>query len=259
MNCGYNMPNNAKFCPNCGTVANSIKFHTNKKNIYDGTIHRCPNCKKIINSFTPNCLSCGYELRDICVTNSVKDLSHKLETIENYRENEASSTSFLGKLYGTDGKLSKTDEQKINLIRSFPIPNTKEDILEFMLLASSNIDFNLYGLGDQGVITASRKAVSDAWISKMEQAYEKSQILFSDSNELSKIDAIYKKAKRKLKKKRLGLILLCSFPIIFITAIAVFLIIYTSLYPTPPHNTENTPVTTLSSTPLINDAPQHLK
>ena len=41
-------------------------------------------------------------------------------------------------------KLIKTNdiEQQVLLIRSYPIPNTKEDILEFMILAKSNFDAN---------------------------------------------------------------------------------------------------------------------
>ena len=35
------------------------------------------------------------------------------------------------------------DKQKLALIQNFPIPNTVDDILEFMLLAVSNIDVNL--------------------------------------------------------------------------------------------------------------------
>lgn len=35
------------------------------------------------------------------------------------------------------------DKQKLALIQNFPIPNTVDDILEFMLLAVSNIDVSL--------------------------------------------------------------------------------------------------------------------
>ena len=38
-------------------------------------------------------------------------------------------------------EVNETDQKKINLIRSYVIPNTKEDLFEFLVLASSNINF----------------------------------------------------------------------------------------------------------------------
>lgn len=42
--------------------------------------------------------------------------------------------------------MQSIDEQKIDLIRNFSIPNTKEDVLEFIVLAAANIDLKVYGL-----------------------------------------------------------------------------------------------------------------
>ena len=54
-------------------------------------------------------------------------------------------------------------QQKANLIINFSVPNTREDILEFMILASSNIDVKK-GIDDE---------VTKAWLSKLDQVYEK--------------------------------------------------------------------------------------
>ena len=202
INCGQELANGAKFCANCGTAVNGTGSNTQRKTTYDGEIHKCPNCGEILDSFISSCPSCGYELRGATPTSAIKELSRKLEQIEKEREIEPPAKSIIGKLYGTEGKVSKTDEQKINLIRSFPIPNTKEDVLEFMILASSNINFKLYGLGDRGIITASQREVSDAWFAKMEQVNEKAQIIFMNQPELFQINAIYEKTNKKLKKKK---------------------------------------------------------
>ena len=147
----------------------------------------------------------------------MKEFTDKLEQIEQMRETQKSH-SFIGKLYGSDGQLNKTDEQKISLIRSFSIPNTKEDIFEFMILAASNIDLKLYGLGNQGVITASQRAVSDAWLSKFEQAYEKASFSFATSPDFRVIKDIYDKKLKQLKRKKLELLML----ILGILALAFF-------------------------------------
>lgn len=208
MNCGQHLPEGAKFCSNCGTATGEVKGESSqRKTVYDGELHKCPNCGEIINAFVTICPACNYEIRGAKASSIVKEFADKLEQIERTREAQKSH-SFIGKLYGSDGQLNKTDEQKISLIRSFSIPNTKEDIFEFMILAASNIDLKLYGLGDKGVITASQKAVSDAWLAKFEQAYEKASFAFVTSHDFLGIKDIHDKKIKQLKRKKLEIPLL---------------------------------------------------
>lgn len=103
-------------------------------------------------------------------------------------------------------------EQKYNLIVNFPVPNTKEDLLEFMILISSNID--------------SKKELDDletkAWISKLEQVYEKANLVMGDTPHFSEINDIYTHKKRQLKirkfKSRLFIYFLFGIYFIFIYA-----------------------------------------
>lgn len=120
-----------------------------RKVIYEGNIQKCPSCGESIPGFVASCPTCGHEFRGSRSTLSVRELSHKLE--------HASS-----------------DSVKANLIRNFPIPNTREDILEFMILASTNIENNF------------QQEVSEAWSVKFEQAYEKSKILYGEAAEFSR-------------------------------------------------------------------------
>lgn len=223
MNCGQQLPEGAKFCSSCGTATGEVKTETaQRKTVYDGELHKCPNCGELINAFVTICPACNYELRGAKASSIVKEFADKLEQIERTREAQKSH-SFIGKLYGSDGQLNKTDEQKISLIRSFLIPNTKEDIFEFMILAASNIDLKLYGLGDEGVITASQRAVSDAWLAKFEQAYEKASFAFSTSSDFLSIKDIHDKKIKQLKRKKweipmliLGILALAFLPWLFV-------------------------------------------
>ena len=223
MNCGKQLPDGAKFCSSCGTATGEVKSETaQRKTVYDGELHKCPNCGELINAFVTICPACNYELRGAKTSSIVKEFADKLEQIERTRETQKSH-SFIGKLYGSDGQLNKTDEQKISLIRSFSIPNTKEDIIEFMILAASNIDLKLYGLGDKGVITASQRAVSDAWLAKFEQAYEKASFAFSTSSDFIGIKDIHDKKIKQLKRKKLeipmlilGILALAFLPWLFV-------------------------------------------
>ena len=165
INCGQQLPEGAKFCAECGTTTNQAGTQK-RRVVFDGQVHKCPNCGELLKSFMANCPACGHELRDITSTSSVKQLALKLQEIE--------STRPAKKRLLDHTVVSKTDEQKVTLIRSFSIPNTKEDLLEFFILASSNISMERYSSMDD--VTESQKAVSDAWEAKFEQAYHKSKV-----------------------------------------------------------------------------------
>ena len=111
-NCGAQVDDNAKFCGACGNKMASNpqpSKSTARKTTYDGAIHKCPNCGTGLASFVKNCPECGYELRGADGAESVSDFARRY----------ASTTS---------------NEKKVDLIRTFVIPNTKEDILEFAIL-----------------------------------------------------------------------------------------------------------------------------
>ena len=140
------------------------KDNSKRKTVYDGEIHKCPSCGEVLNSFTAACPTCGHEFRGSDATNSVKDFSSQLIQAE-------------------------TRRQKINIIRNYPIPNTKEDILEFMLLALSNIG------------SCAHNSISDAWIAKFEQAHEKANLLFNNTEEFDQLYVLFLKKEQGAKKR----------------------------------------------------------
>ncbi|MCL1928969.1 MAG: hypothetical protein FWG07_09295 [Treponema sp.] len=91
---------------------------------------------------------------------------------------------------------SAGDKRKLEMIQNFPIPNSGEDILEFVILASSRIT-PVPGLFSGTSMTEIRDAekYNDAWNAKIKQAYAKAQVIFaSDPQELRRIDQILKAA-----------------------------------------------------------------
>lgn len=191
-NCGEQLKEGAKFCANCGTSVTE-NDNTRRKAVYEGEVHKCPQCGEVINSFMTVCPSCGHEIRGVTSAGAIKEFAFKLA-----------------------GAMNET--HKANIIRSFPIPNTKEDILEFIILAASNIDEN------------PNAAVFDAWVSKFNQAYDKGKILFLNSPELltinqlkERVNKVVKKQKRK-KPTRIALIIAGVIIAPFLPAIIIFLI-----------------------------------
>ena len=103
------------------------------------------------------------------------------------------------------------DTQKLSLIRSFPIPNTVADIQEFMLLAVANIDVKLSKNSAGGKMTnwmnsgnvnlTMQKTISDAWVAKMQQSYQKAEMLFANEAIFVNIQKIYFDKMKELKIK----------------------------------------------------------
>ena len=163
-NCGQEITAEVKFCGTCGkpVTAEPRDTSSRKDPIYDGNIHKCPNCGEMLDSFTAICPVCNYELRGTHATSCVHELSQKLEKTESI-------------------------DKKAELISNFYIPNTKEDIYEFFILAYSNIT-----AGGQGI---------DAWKVKLEQAYLKAKLAFG-GEDYKHIQELYDKITKESFKSK---------------------------------------------------------
>lgn len=197
-NCGKELFDGEKFCSNCG-AATGVADNSKRTSVYDGELHKCPNCGEILKSFEINCPACGYELRSVKASSAVKEFASKLEAIEARREYEKPRGLFARA--EALQRVSKADEQKISLIKSFAVPNSKEDILEFMILATSSINLNAYD-NTSGTVTKSDKELNAAWLAKVEQVFEKARRSFSTDNTFGEIEYLYKKCQEAIKKKK---------------------------------------------------------
>ena len=102
-----------------------------------GDIKKCPSCGSIVEAFSTNCKDCNYDFKNIIANNTIERLFNTLETIEISRK--SGFGSFLGSTLGVS--VPDTDRRKIEAITSFPIPNTKDDILEFLMHAIPRIQY----------------------------------------------------------------------------------------------------------------------
>lgn len=181
--CGTKLDPGANFCKSCGEFLGNFNspsqsLHdrpTQRETVYEGNIHKCPNCGEVLESFTTNCPTCGYEIRNTRTSDSLREFAAKLERIESQR-----AYSFP----------EEKQTQKANLILNYPLPNTKEDIMEFMILASSNIDTQ-YEIDD---------AVTMAWISKLDQIIQKAAISLQNDGDFALVAEIYINKQREIKK-----------------------------------------------------------
>ena len=166
--CGKKLSDDAQFCDACGAKVggNSPKAEGPKQ---EGKIHKCPNCGELLAHDALKCLSCGYEVRGREVTHSIKEFFEKINTIDD-------------------------ENKKIELIKTYPIPNNREDIFEFMYLASANFDAKYYATNKN------KDSVASAWLSKIEQCYQKGKAMLSSKVDLTQLDSLYEKVNNQTKK-----------------------------------------------------------
>ena len=191
--CGTKLDEDARFCKNCGESVvqaqqstGSISSHeepnmetiqpkmeqvkedprTKRKTVYDGELHKCPNCGELLKSFPTVCQTCGYEVRSVTTNSPVEALAKKVE-------------------------MTSSLDDKIELITNFYIPNTKEDIYDFFILAVSNLEDKRYD-------------TDDAWRAKLEQAYHKAKLSFGNTPEFDYLEKLYTRTRKEVNKRERG-------------------------------------------------------
>lgn len=220
--CGKRLDSDARFCSSCGKA---VGWHG--KEGLDENAH-CPSCGHLISALAVTCPACGYEIKQRGVSHSIKELSDKLEAIDKKRDSLIRGVvrSFNG------NSLSEKAEEKAQVIRSFPIPNTKNDVFELMYMAVSNVNakilVNEYST-DTGMSVkdyAAQKHIVSAWNDKMEQVYQKAKVAFGNDPDFIKIQTVYDAKKKEIEEMRhkrrgkkrwavLGIIALAMIPILF--------------------------------------------
>lgn len=200
MNCGKQLPDGAKFCDGCGTATGQVSNQTNRQFEYEGTIHKCPNCGDIIDAYESVCEACGYEIRDRKASNSIRELAAKIQEIERTRARTKQNplkTLYFGQ------SITDTDKKIVSLVSSFPIPNSKEDLYEFIVLSHSNINVDAYDTGgNQFKENDARLAISNAWKAKLEQAYQKAKLVFAGDQRMGDIQAMYDSVHKSINKAK---------------------------------------------------------
>ena len=104
-----------------------------------GDVKKCPACGSMVQSFQIKCIDCGHEFSNIESNASINKLFEMLNDAENERKDEGMSVGkalggMFANAYGLGGG-DKVDSKKKTIISNFPIPTTKDDIVEFLSLA----------------------------------------------------------------------------------------------------------------------------
>ena len=144
-----------------------------------GEVKKCPACGAMVQSFQTKCSDCGHEFKNIGANVSIGKLFEMLNACENERKDEDMSIgSALGgmfaKAYGLGGG-DKIMEKKKSIISGFPIPNTKDDILEFLSTAIPSAKKKGNMFTKENPENKSHNDLAPTWKSKCEQIIMKAK------------------------------------------------------------------------------------
>lgn len=127
-----------------------------------GTVRKCPACGAIVPAFQGVCPECGHEFMDVDANASSKKLAEQL-----LKENN-------------------TNKQK-RIIETFPLPNTKADLLEFLTALKPRI-------------SDSKDVLSQSYFKKYQECIEKAKVAFPNDKLIAPFIAEHDKIVSKLKR-----------------------------------------------------------
>ena len=108
-----------------------------------GNILKCPSCGAQVVGGSAVCPECGYAFTDVKANSSVEKLLEKLDEFNRRQEIRNDSRSAIGGIahfYGKSLGLDNTFKHKMEIISTFPVPNTRADLLEFLTMIQLRAD-----------------------------------------------------------------------------------------------------------------------
>lgn len=150
-----------------------------------GDVKKCPACGAIAQSFQTKCSDCGHEFSNIGANVSIGKLFEMLNACESDRKEKSTSVfGVMGSLMAEGLGGDKVLEKKKSIISGFPIPNTKDDILEFLSIAIPNAKQKGNFLSKGNPENKSHNDLAPTWFSKCEQIVMKAKFSMKDDKKV---------------------------------------------------------------------------
>jgi hypothetical protein len=174
-----------------------VKSQTQElKSNKEGDLRKCPSCGAPVESFKTKCTECNHEFRNTAIANAVKDFFQKYNNIEIEERKRTEDVKEHWANAGMNSIITNNAiiKRQISLISSFPVPNTKEDMLEFLSISIPEATKNM-SLGFIGKLLGSAHKdfiyvqLKNTWHSKSEQIIMKARIsMKEDKKTLEEIE-----------------------------------------------------------------------
>lgn len=202
----FEMVLDAKLFEKQQTLKSAAPIVTTPKSDKFGDVKKCPACGAIVQSFATKCSDCSTEFRNIEASQNITKFFEKLDELESNRKENAydnqkqESGISLGTLIkwwifwwiliplklitylinkSKPSKWSTTDSRKEEMIMNFPVPNSREEIIEFITLSVSKIQTIsiIKRFDEEGKYITKWNSI---WKKKAEQVFTKAKLSMTD-------------------------------------------------------------------------------
>ena len=173
-----------------------------------GDVRKCPACGAIVPSMAAKCPECGYEFTNVEANSSTRLLMQKIDEIQaQYAELTANvdnkdESTIRPRGYQVKRQLNDRTAQ---LIQNFPIPNTREDLIEFLTLCIGNSKAD-------SIMLDGNDPVTPAWRKKLQQVIAKVKVALPNDQQAQELIEEYEgkreNSKKKGKKIAIGIVVL---------------------------------------------------
>lgn len=152
-----------------------------------GNIVKCPNCGSTDVAGRAICPECGYAFTNVRSNNSSEKLANKLAEVEVSRR--GSLFGGIAAVYG-GGKTA----EKASIIKNFPVPNTRDDLLEFLsLLKPKSSKYQSLGAADVEL-----SKLGPAYFVKYTECIDKAKRSFKNDPDFEPYFVFYEKERKKI-------------------------------------------------------------
>ena len=189
-----------------------------------GNIVKCPNCGAQVKGGSAVCTECGYAFSNVSANSSAEKLQAKLDEFNRRQEQRADSRGYLRTVFDNTSRC----KQKMEIISTFPVPNTRADLLEIlaMLQARANATGPRHGKG-----LGDTEDLSYAYWLLYTNCINKAKLSFPNDNDFQYYFQTYEKQLQKTKGiigyvrcHKQGAQVLLGFLLLFIISISLLLL-----------------------------------
>ena len=152
-----------------------------------GDVMKCPNCGEPYQPGTYKCQSCGHIFQNIEANRSSVQMAEGVQKLMS----------------------RKQEEQTREFIKNFPIPNTKDDILDFLLSLRARAEENGF--------------YQDSYIAKYKETLSKAKILFADDPQVQA--AVQEVTRKKLISSQMQFLIFVGVSFVVLLIIAILSLI----------------------------------
>jgi hypothetical protein len=147
-----------------------------------GEVRKCPGCGAIVPPLKTACVECGLELRNSGVSSAMSEFQERLQRGDT--------------------------KQQLDTIKTFAVPNNKEDMIEFLTMAIANAQ------------QATDRKLQEAWLTKADNVIMKMRLLVNEKDpSVVSLATSLTEAKRSVRNQRFMSSNLTKLGIVFLTLV----------------------------------------